>query len=167
MLHLLGSDITEPRHNLVTGLGAMNAAALALRWLRRALPPMLSDERIWVLTQTWLDLLDARPPANARAADARAAEFGLRLLGFLGWALQLERCVRCGTVCPPGRSSYLVLSAGGIVCRACGGAGLILEPTLRAQLVALEGELFLDEDLGAKALKLLEGAFSLHLGIES
>jgi DNA repair protein RecO (recombination protein O) len=121
----------------------------------------------WELAQAWLDVLDAQPPTSSRSAEARAAEFGFRLLGILGWGLQLQHCVRCQKFCPPERSSYLVLAAGGIVCRACGGTGLVLEPGLRERLLATESDQFLDEETGAKALRLVEAAFLLHAGIDT
>ena len=166
MFHLQSSEITHPRHTLVSSLNAMNSAARAFHWLQRALPPMLPDSGTWALTQTWLDALDNVSPTSARLADARAAEFGLHLLSLLGWALQLERCVHCEKTCPSNRPAYLNLAAGGIVCRSCGGSGLILDPTLRAQLLSLDDNHLLDDKSGPNALRIVEDAFALHAGIE-
>jgi len=166
LFQLQSSEIAHPRHNLVSNLNAMRSAACVFRWLRRALPPMVADSEAWSLTQTWLDALDNVPPNSSRLADARSAEFGLRLLSLLGWALQLERCVRCEKSCPSNRPAYLNLAAGGIVCRACGGSGLILDPTLRAQLLSLDDNPLLGDESGPNVLRIVDDAFALHAGID-
>lgn len=166
MFQLQSSEIAHPRHNLVSSLNAMKSAARVFRWLRRALAPMVADSDAWSLTQTWLDALDNAPPSSSRMADARSAEFGLHLLSLLGWALQLERCVRCEKSCPPNRPAYLNLAAGGIMCRACGGSGLILDPMLRAQLLSLDENPLLGDESGPNVLRIVEDAFALHAGID-
>jgi DNA repair protein RecO (recombination protein O) len=163
--HLHDSEIARPRHGLVASLNAMKAAASVFAWLRKGLTPMLPDASIWGMTQAWLDALDLAPPCSARSADARTAEFGMRLLSALGWELQLQRCVRCDKECPPSRPAYLLLSAGGIVCRSCGGAGLLLDSGLRASLLSVSQEQSLDDESGSKVLRIVEQAFAQHAGI--
>lgn len=166
MQHLLRSEISHPRHGLVSSLSAMKSAACAFGWLSRALVPMAPDQSIWSLTHGWLDALDRTRPETSRHADARAAEFGLRLLTALGWGLQLQRCVRCDRECPTNRPAHLVLPAGGIVCRSCGGNGTLLNASLRLQLLSVIHEQTLDAENGPHALKIVEAAFAQHAGIE-
>jgi len=166
LLHLQNSEIIQPRHGLVSSLNGMSAAACALGWLRRGLVSMLPDANVWSMTQAWLDSLDVLPPATSRMAEARTAEFGLGLLAALGWELQLEHCVRCNRGCPASRPAYLMLSAGGIVCRSCGGTGVLLDPVLRTQLILGRRERSLDEESGPKALRIVESAFAQHAGMQ-
>ncbi|MBN1607519.1 MAG: DNA repair protein RecO C-terminal domain-containing protein, partial [Polyangiaceae bacterium] len=94
------------------------------------------------------------------------AHAGLQLLVALGWGIDLERCVRCGRDCEPGRRAMIDSARGGLVCRRCGGASVLLAPDLRARLVrATAGERALEQGDVPCALSLVEGALRAHAGV--
>lgn len=168
LLHILDASIDQPRLRLVESLKSMQAAGIGLSWLRRALPLSVPEPSTWILIQSWLDRLNADPPTNQLTLDTRLAEFGIHLLKALGWCPELERCVRCGKVCPDGASAHIDLKLGGILCRACGGMGAVIAPVLRASLISLyQDEMHvLCSDLGREALRIVEGSLEAHVGIE-
>lgn len=131
---LSSTAIAQPRLRLTAELDRLEAAGRALRWVRETVPPRTPEPEVWRELESLLDDLD-RPvlPAEPRALLAAS---GLRLLRALGYALELEACVTCGRPCPPDQASCLDPVRGGLVCRACGGAALVLTAPLRARMVA-------------------------------
>ena len=96
------------------------------------------------------------------------AAAGLRMLAAIGWGLELERCVRCGRACEPAAAACLDPGQGGLVCRACGGARIVLRGERRARLAAAQAAQVValtDED-AAQALAIVEDALAAHAGIE-
>ena len=168
LMQVIEASIAQPRYVLVSNLMSMNAAGRALIWLRRVFPPMLPDPRAWLVTQAWLDQLDASPPVDLPCADARLAEFGFRLLRILGWHPELQSCVRCGKRCPSVASAYLNLKVGGIVCRDCGGAGAVISALLRSSVLALDNDdaQAIDCACGREALRIVETTLETHAGID-
>jgi hypothetical protein len=63
------------------------------------------------------------------------------LLSDVGYALDLERCVRCGRECPPGKPARVDPARGGLVCASCGGARLVWSAELRAKAIAARASL--------------------------
>ena len=168
LMQLTDATITRARHGLVSNLLAMQTAGKALNWLRRAFPPKLFEPQAWRLVQNWLDTIDATPPRDQAQADAQLAEYGLKLLTVLGWALELTKCVRCNKPCPPNSKTHVSPSDGGVVCRACGGTGPVMIASLR---MAMQRAAQLDEgplptDQSAIALSIVERALLSHAGIE-
>jgi len=168
LLQLADAKITHPRHRLASNLVAMQTAGKGLNWLRRTLAPKLVDAQAWQLIQRWLDVLDTSPPSKESEAEARLAEFGLKLLSVLGWSLVFDKCVRCNKPCPPNGSAYVSPRDGGVVCRACGGHGPVLTAALRHAMSRASqlgfGELPTDQ--GASALHIVERALLSHAGVE-
>lgn len=111
-----------------------------------------------------LDVLDAGG-ASPRRELARA---GLALLGAVGYALDLERCVACGRECPQGKAACVDPARGGLVCRACGGASTVLLPQVRAAARALAaGSAAEVAPADAEAvLRLVDRAMAAHTGFE-
>ncbi len=168
LMQLIDASITHVRHGLAAHLLAMQTAGKALNWLRSTFPPKVIEPQAWPLIQNWLDALDASPPNDRVVADARLADFGLKLLTVLGWSLELTKCVRCGKLCPPHSAAYVSPNHGGVVCRACGGGGSLVDASLRssmAQASAL-GSAMLCTDPSAVALSIVEQALLSHAGIE-
>ena len=168
LMQLSDASIVRARHGLAAHLLAMQTAGRALNWLRNAFPPKLVEPRAWSLIQSWLDAIDANPPSDGAAADARLADFGLKLLTVLGWSLELTNCVRCGKACPPRASAYVQPNHGGVVCRACGGGGTLVDAALRlsmAEAACLDAP-ELDTDQSGLALSIVERALLSHAGIE-
>jgi DNA repair protein RecO (recombination protein O) len=164
--------IVRVRANIVSTLGAMEAAGLAMRWARHLFPPRHAEPRAWATLHALLDALDAGacPPRVALASAA------LRLLADVGYALDLERCVKCGKPCPPGRVAQVDAARGGLVCHACGGARRMLSPELRAVAIAAQrGETphetphETSEMTSAQAdalLEMVDDAMAAHTGFE-
>lgn len=159
---LVESAIARPRLGIVQDLDRLEAAGVALRWARRAAPPHTPEPALWQMINGFLDQLDA-PPGGA-SARALLAGAGLRLLAAVGWGLDLARCVRCGRACDPGAGAYVDPAEGGLVCRACGGARLLLRAERRARLIAAsrgEGTSLDPEDVRT-ALEIIDAALAAH-----
>ncbi|MCC6522443.1 MAG: DNA repair protein RecO [Polyangiaceae bacterium] len=128
---LVSSRLVRPRLGLTSSLACLDAAGAALRWLAAVAPAHVAEPALWAEIEGLLDELDA--PASAPAAMLGA--FGLRLLAAAGWGLELAQCVRCGRACPERSAGRLDLPAGGLVCRTCGGAPVLLTARERRALV--------------------------------
>jgi DNA repair protein RecO (recombination protein O) len=133
LMTLRESTLTTPRHHLIADLASMQCAGLALRWVRHAAPPRTVEPTLWRLLETLLTALDR--PQNRLDPQVLLAEFGLQLLPALGWGLQLEQCVRCSRPCPANKKAYVSPQHGGLLCRNCGMARLVLSPELRARMI--------------------------------
>jgi DNA repair protein RecO (recombination protein O) len=158
--------IHRPRTTITASLEAMEAAGQALRWVRHLCPARTPEPAAWDSLTQLLDTLDAMPlPAGAPAHLVPLALFGLRLLTDMGYALELERCVRCGRVCPEGRPAFLDAAGGGLVCTSCGGARRTIRAELRALAVrAQRGEdVPLAED-ARELVQIVEDAMAAHAG---
>jgi DNA repair protein RecO (recombination protein O) len=166
--------IARVREGLVSRLEALDAAGTALRWVRHLLPPRTPEPEVW---RTLIDLLDAldRPvaasPEPAHDARAELARAGLRLLAAVGYGLELERCVVCGRPCPVGKPACIDAARGGLVCRSCGGAPVVLEADALgvaraiAAGVGVEGGALNAKD-AAVLLRVVDSAMATHAGFE-
>jgi DNA repair protein RecO (recombination protein O) len=162
-LHLLvEAQLARPRLGLLASLDQIEIASTALQWVRRASPHRVSEPVLWQDINALLDSLDAGPPPAA--ARAELAAMGLRLLQGAGWGLQLEWCVRCGRECRPEATACIDAAQGGLVCRACGGARMVLRPAMRRALqAALEGDAAeLSADDAACAIELVSETLKAH-----
>lgn len=163
---LKDAALLVPRARLASDLDAMTAAGRALGWLRRSAPLRHPEPRAFSDIVALLDALDHR--ANDALPEARLAAFGLRLLTGFGWGLELTRCVSCGTPCPESKAALLSPERGGLVCRKCGGAPLLVEAALRRELaLASAGELdSISASITEPALRIIERALGAHMGID-
>lgn len=118
--------ILDPHLGLVTDLARLEEAAVALQAIREHLPEGEPDEEV-------LDALLAElAAASTLGADpGRLQRFRLALFDRLGVGPELERCVRCGREAPAERAACFDARLGGLVCRACGGAAIVLSPETR------------------------------------
>lgn len=132
LLMLRAAHIATPRLHLIERLDHLQAAGVALRWVKQAAPTRIAEPEVWRLLSALLDELDQTSAAvSPRLA---LAESGLLLLGAFGWAPELERCVRCGTPCPNNKRAFFSPARGGLSCSSCGGARMILTPEHRARM---------------------------------
>lgn len=163
---LRDTALAQPRTRLTSNLDAMARAGRALSWIRKSAPARSPEPEAFAAITEFLNELDQSPELGSD--DACLAAFGVRLLSTFGWALELSRCVGCGTPCPESKPAWINPERGGLVCRACGGGPMLLGPSLRAALVrAASGETHRIEGEGAQqALRLIERALGAHLGIE-
>lgn len=114
--------------------------------------------------------LSALSEAGKNGRDAIHAAFLARFLDAAGLAPRLDSCARCGAVLPEKatRTSFDP-AAGGIVCRACGGAGREVRAAPLRLLAALsqgmapEDGVPPENDL-AQALEIVEAFAVHHLG---
>jgi len=154
---LVEASLLRPRVTLTARLAPMEAAGRALRWLRRAAPPHTPEPSLWVEINVLLDSLDQ---PNVPAQHLLAAS-GVRLLAAAGWALELTRCVRCDKACPQNARARVDVSAGGVVCRNCGGDGpSVSSAERRAMVGALQGAVFDAEP--RLVVELVERALEVH-----
>jgi DNA repair protein RecO (recombination protein O) len=154
--------IRRARTGIAADLETMEAAGQALRWARHLCPPRTPEPAAWRSLEDLLESLDAH------AADPRAllAAFGLRLLTDVGYALELERCVRCGRACPEGKTACIDAASGGIVCTSCGGARRTISGDLRALAVRVQrGERQpLDREQALALIAIASEAMAVHSG---
>lgn len=134
LLMLREASLLDARSTLISSLSAMQCAGLALRWIKHAAPLRTPEPAVWRLVQELLTALDVRH--TEQQARLLLAECGLQLLSAFGWGLELDRCVRCGRVCPPDKKAYVNATKGGLVCRQCGMAKTVLSGAQRARVAA-------------------------------
>jgi DNA repair protein RecO (recombination protein O) len=156
--------IVRTRSALAANLEALDAAGIALRWVRHLFPPRTPEPEGWRILVELLDALDA----GGGAPRAQLAKAGLALLGAVGYGLDFDRCVVCGRPCPPGKAACIDPARGGLVCRSCGGASTVLLPDARdAARVLTEGP---GADVTPKhaesLLQLVDRAMAAHTGFE-
>lgn len=152
--------IHHPRTGIVADLDAMDAAGRALRWVRHLCPSRTPEPSAWGSLKVLLDVLDARfPPLQ------HLAVFGFGLLADVGYAIDFERCVRCGKPCPQGRPAFLDASGGGLVCMMCGGARRTVSAELRGLAVRAQArapDLATTPGQAAELVAIAEEAMSAH-----
>ena len=158
------SRIVVLRPGVVGSLEALDAAGVALRWVRHLFPPRTPEPEGWRALVELLDVLDAGGSAPRR----ELARAGLALLAAVGYALDLERCVVCGRECPPTKAACVDPARGGLVCRACGGASTVLLPETREAARALaEGRTAeVTGEQGEAILRIVDRAMAAHAGFE-
>lgn len=160
---LAEAAIARTRLVLTANLARLEAAGHALRWVRRAAPPNTPEPALWAVINAFLDDLDL--VGDDPTPTARLAGLGFRLLGAIGWGLDLERCVRCGRDCGGSASAFVDPAEGGLVCRACGGGRLLLRDGRRARFLAStlgdDGALRDSGDTVA-AIELIEATLAAH-----
>ena len=111
---LVSSVLATPRPAIVEDIARFEAAGLAVRWTRALAPPRSPEPEVYDALEDLLDALDA-----GAAPPFPLARFGLRLLGALGYGLEIARCARCSRPRPRGQRAYVIAEAGGVVCDAC------------------------------------------------
>ncbi|MGO8995043.1 MAG: DNA repair protein RecO [Polyangiaceae bacterium] len=159
--------IVRVRSGIVASLEAIDAAGIALRWVRHVCPPRTQEPEVW---RTLLELLDALDGADAGSPKVVLARGGLRLLADMGYALDLERCIQCGKACPSGRPARVDPARGGLVCSSCGGGRVLVDADLRAKAIAAAGR----DDAGPpltpadadEILAVVDAAMAAHAGFD-
>jgi DNA repair protein RecO (recombination protein O) len=165
--------IGRAREGIVKGLDTMEAAGRALRWVRHLCPARTPEPSAWSSLRSLLDVLDAcgwesvasAPPSVSPVVLQHLAVFGLGLLADVGYAIDLEHCVKCGKPCPGGRPAFLDAAGGGLVCMACGGARRTIGPDLRALALRAQArhpDLAMTHAEAAELVTIVEEAMSVH-----
>ena len=158
--------IETARLGLLSDGARLEGAFRALVWLRTVMQPLHPEPRVFREACALLDALDIA----AGTIDGLLAPAGLRILTALGYALDLDACVRCGVECPESASSWVDASLGGLVCRACSsqvatkrGARFLLKAPVRAAMrraIRAPGDVSEIED--PVALEVVEATFAAH-----
>ena len=178
--------IERPREGIVRSLDTMDAAGRALRWIRHLCPARTPEPAVWSSLGTLLDILDALghgpgagDGAGAGAGDGAGAGagaispvvgqhlavFGFALLADVGYAIDFERCVRCGKPCPEGRPAFVDAVGGGLVCMTCGGARRTMSAEVRSLALraqAREPGLVMTPAQASELVEVAEEAMSAH-----
>jgi len=165
LLTLVHAELARTRIALLSDLNRMDLAGRALAWIRAAAPARSAEPEVFDRMERLLDTLS---DPNRGPPELELAQTGIWLLGALGWGLDFERCVRCGTPCPAARSASLDVEAGGLICSACGGARLRLNAEQRrrfARAASGDADSLTREDT-TTALALIERVLTAHAGID-
>lgn len=160
--------IQTARLGITGDLAAMERAGQALRWVRHLCPMRTPEPGVWRSLRELFEVLDRPEDASASAVQSLAT-FGLHLLGDVGYAIELERCVRCGRPCPPGRPAFVDAAGGGLVCSSCGGARRTLAADLREAALRLarrEAGVSLTRGQAGELVGLVEDAMAAHAGFD-
>ena len=160
------ASVTRARLGLLTDLARLEVAGRALGWIRKTAPPRTPEPESFAHLERVLDRLSSTE--GELFPQRELAELGLSLLKSFGWAIDFERCVRCGKPCPEGARGTLDPASGGLVCRDCGSARIRVSAVQRKRLArAARGEsAALAEDDVSLALDLVESVFAAHAGVE-
>jgi DNA repair protein RecO (recombination protein O) len=167
--------LRRPREGIVKALDTMDAAGRALRWIRHLCPARTPEPSVWASASALFDVLDALghgPGLGEGAASTLSpvvnhhlAVFGFGLLADVGYAIDFERCVRCGKPCPQGRPAFLDAGGGGLVCMTCGGARRTINADLRTLALraqAREPDLTMTPGQASDLVAIAEEAMSAH-----
>lgn len=119
---------------LHTDLTRQTAALLATGLLHELSHPPPGDPTDFLLLgELYDDLAKCSPPE----APPRLLRFSMEVLTHAGLAPVFDRCVRCQTEAPEHRPVTFEPTAGGVVCRHCGGGSHRLAPEVRSALRAV------------------------------
>ncbi|HEV8304791.1 MAG TPA: DNA repair protein RecO [Gemmatimonadales bacterium] len=114
---LAAFDVIELRRGLAGDLGRFAGAAALAEVMLKMAPAAPLAAAYDALTRA-LDALAAAPPAGA---DAVAARWLWLLVGVLGFAPQLDACVRDGTPVAGNGPVAFSVADGGVLCTRCAG----------------------------------------------
>ncbi len=163
LMILVDTSIAHMRLHLIESLAPMEAAGRALRWIRTVAPPGTREPALFATVN---ELLDALDDPSRGSPEVHLATGGLRILADIGFALVLDRCVRCGRPCPLDAPACLEPAFGGLVCRACGGARLVVRAGLRGRIEAAaagDDQAMRDEDARI-VIDLVDAVMAVHAG---
>ena len=121
LAHLERVSVDRSFHEILRSLEAIGAAGAALAVIRERVPEHEPEPQVFDIAVRFLEAVNRGAPAEEALLSLQ-----IRVLTTLGFAPTLDRCVGCGKMPSAGRAASFDASRGGIVCRACGGARLVL-----------------------------------------
>lgn len=150
------------RLTITEDLEASLAAGYWLRFARVLAHPHGDDHALFRVLDGALELLDRAPSAAANLEHL----VPFAMLAAAGFALELDACVSCGKPCPLERPSAVDGRRGGLLCRACGYASVVLSAAQREVLRGAQQGAFLPlaEDARAIVARLAQDVVVQHLG---
>jgi DNA repair protein RecO (recombination protein O) len=131
--HLAGADLKLPARTIIGSLPKMSLLQSMLlaadAFTRRDQP----EPRLFKLLGDFIITLDTQPEPHLNERSQAFASFTLKLTDILGFALELDRCVRCRQTLQPIGNALNVIR-GGIECRRCrdGLAPAVSSETIKA-----------------------------------
>ena len=165
-----GADLRASHHEAREDPYRLSVGQIGAEAMLRLYTEQEANERAFTALTRFLDRLDGIPSrAPARPAlDPLVLGFQLKLLWLSGYMPHLDTCVECGVA--DGLVGYLP-SAGGAVCRACGGGTIALSPdglrgirTLLLTPLADAHEAGLTDRGAREALALVTASYEYHGG---
>lgn len=131
---LSGFDLERSRQRLGDDLVRFAAASLLAEVVLIA-GAEISEPALYDGVVEWLDRIESTP---AEHVEAQAVTAAWTLVGALGFAPELERCIRCAREPDADEETRFDYASGGILCTACaGGVGVALPPDARIALGAM------------------------------
>lgn len=127
LARLDAARLIAPHLGIVGDLERLDEASRVIRVVRDSVADSVPDPELFDAVLAHLGALD-----RGGADSARLAGFRLDLFDRLGVAPELERCVVCAKPAPAERPAYFDPGRGGLVCRGCGGAHMILSTEARS-----------------------------------
>lgn len=134
LAHLERVSVDRSFHGILRSLEAIGAAGAALAVIRERVPEHEPERAVFDATVRFLTALDAGAPPEESLLSLQ-----IRALALLGFSPTLECCVHCGKTPASGRAASFDAARGGIVCRDCGGARLVLSAASLRRWVAIQG----------------------------
>jgi DNA repair protein RecO (recombination protein O) len=164
-----GADLRASHHEAREDPYRLAVGLIGAEAMLKLFTEQEANERAFTALTRFLDRLDSIPSAGGRAAvDPLVLSFQLKLLWLSGYMPHLDSCVECGLT--EELVGYLP-SAGGAVCRDCGGGALALSPeglrgirTLVATPLADAHDANLSDRGAREALALVTGSYEHHGG---
>ncbi len=148
----------------ITGdLDASLCAGYWLRFARSIAHPHGDDAALFRVVDGALDLLNESPPDHRRLEHL----VPFAMLAAVGYSLELDQCISCGKACPPERSSAVDGRRGGLLCRTCGHAPMVISGDLRHALREAQGGVFVplpNAQHRASAASLAQEVVLQHVG---
>jgi DNA repair protein RecO (recombination protein O) len=154
------AQVDRARVGLVEDEARLHAALGLLRFVKDVLRPHDPDRDLFRAIDDGLDAIEATRETDVDP-ELVALRWTVRVLGELGYSLELRRCARCGKPCGESSSALVDPEVGGLVCRACGGGPRLLSASDRRAILDFMGGA--QAALGREARSLL-AELALRLG---
>lgn len=133
LAHLERVTVDRSFLRILRNLEAIGAAGAALAVIRERIPDHEPEPAVFDLAVRFLSALDSGAPPEESLLSLH-----IRVLALLGFSPALDRCVHCGKEPALDRAASFDPLRGGIVCRACGGARLVLSAAALKRWAAVE-----------------------------
>jgi DNA repair protein RecO (recombination protein O) len=154
--------VDRARVALIEDEARLHAALGLLRFVKDVLRPHDPDPDLFRAIDESLDAIEGTRGTGVDP-ELVALRSTVRVLGELGYSIELRHCARCGKPCGETSAALVDPDAGGLVCRACGGGPLLLSAADRRAILAFLGGTELELGRAARSL-LAEVALRLGRG---
>ena len=114
---ITGSIAINNFPNIKTNLDLLNQVFYVFKILLKLLTEEEKDEKFFILLEKYLNILEA-DPYDEKKTDILTAGFLFKILGEMGYRMEVERCVYCEKKLLP-ENNYFSVARGGILCKQC------------------------------------------------